>query len=63
MNMCKKKINTMLIVMNLILMPINNSYYMFNFLWTTIGGAIGVKNILLNKLKHTNTCRRKWCMY
>ena len=25
--------------MNLILMPINNSYYMFNFLWKTIGGT------------------------
>ena len=31
MNMWKKKITKMLIVMNLILMPINNSYYMFNF--------------------------------
>ena len=39
MNMCKKNMNTMLIVMNLILMRINNSYYMFNFLWTTIGGT------------------------
>ena len=37
--MWKKKITTMLIVMNLILMRINNSYYMFNFLWTTIGGT------------------------
>ena len=45
MNMWKKKITTMLIVMNLILMRINNSYYMFNFLWTTIGGTslIGCK--------------------
>ena len=32
MNMWKEKITTMLIVMNLILMTINNSYYMFNFL-------------------------------
>ena len=39
MNMRKKKITTMLIVMNLILMRINNSYYMFNFLWTTIVGT------------------------
>ena len=39
MNMWKKKITTMLIVMNLILIPINNSYYMFNILWTTIGGT------------------------
>ena len=38
-NMWKKKITTMLIVMNLILMQINNSYYMFNFLWATIGGT------------------------
>ena len=38
-NMWKKKITTMLIVMNLILMQTNNSYYMFNFLWTTIGGT------------------------
>ena len=38
-NMWKKKITTMLIVMNLIFFPINNSYYMFNFLWTTIGGT------------------------
>ena len=30
MNMWKKKITTMLIVMNLILMTINNSYFMFN---------------------------------
>ena len=39
MNMWKKNITTMLIVMNLILMPINNSYYMFNFLLTYIGGT------------------------
>ena len=36
MNMWKKKITTMLIVMNLILIQINKSYYMFNFIWTTI---------------------------
>ena len=29
----------MLIVVNLVLMRINNSYYMFNYLWTTIGGT------------------------
>ena len=29
MNICKKKITTMLIVMNMVLMKINNSYYMF----------------------------------
>ena len=38
MNIWKKNITTMLIVVNLILMPINNSYYIFNFIWTTIGG-------------------------
>ena len=32
MNTWKKKITTMLIVMNMILMRINNSYYMFNYL-------------------------------
>ena len=37
-NMWKKKITTMLIVMNLILMPINNSCYIFNRCWTTTGG-------------------------
>ena len=37
--MWKKKITTVLMVMNLILMRINNSYYMFNFLWTNIGGT------------------------
>ena len=37
--MWKKKITTMLIVMNLILMPINNSYYIFNLFWTTTGGT------------------------
>ena len=35
MNMWKKKITTMLIVMNLILMTINNSYFMLNIFWTT----------------------------
>ena len=39
MNMWKKKINTMLMVTNLILIPINNSYYMFNILSGTIGGT------------------------
>ena len=39
MNMRKKKITTMLIVMNLIFMTINNSYYIFNFLWKTTGGT------------------------
>ena len=29
-NMWRKKITTMMIVINLILMPINNSYYIFN---------------------------------
>ena len=38
MNMWKKKITKMMIVMNLILMQTNNYYYMFNFLWTTIEG-------------------------
>ena len=37
--MRKYKITTMLIVMNLILMRINNSYYIFNVLWKTIGGT------------------------
>ena len=39
MNMWKNNITAMLTVMNLILMRINNSYYMFNYLWTTIGGT------------------------
>ena len=39
MNMWKKKINTMLIVMNLILMKINNSYFIFNLFWTPPGGT------------------------
>ena len=34
-NMLKKKITTMMIVINLILTPINNSYYIFNIFWTT----------------------------
>ena len=41
MNMWKNKITIMLIVMNLILMRINNSYYMFNLLWkNTVGTAL-----------------------
>ena len=39
MNMWKKKITKMLIVMNLILMTINNSYFMFNTFWKTTGGT------------------------
>ena len=39
MNMWKKKITTMFIVRNLILMQINNSYYMCNLFWTTTGGT------------------------
>ena len=38
-NMWKKKITTMMIVRNLILMPIDNSYYIFNIFWTTTGGT------------------------
>ena len=38
-NMWKKKITTMMIVINMILMPINNSYYIFNLFWTTTGGT------------------------
>ena len=37
--MWKKKITTMFIVMNLILTPINNSYYIFNLFWRTTGGT------------------------
>ena len=37
--MWKKKITTMMTVMNLILMRINNSYSMLDCLWTTIGGT------------------------
>ena len=49
MNMWKKKITAMFIVMNLILMPINNSYYIFNLFWTTTGGtAIIAFKILTN---------------
>ena len=36
-NMWKKKITTMMIVINLILIPINKSYYIFNLFWTTTG--------------------------
>ena len=39
MNMWKKKINKMLIVMNPILMTINNSYFIFNIFWTPSGGT------------------------
>ena len=39
MNMWKKNITTMLVLMNVILMPINNSYYIFNIFWTTTGGT------------------------
>ena len=39
MNMWKKKITTMLIVMNLILMTINNSYFIFNLFGTPSGGT------------------------
>ena len=39
MNMWKKKITIMLIVMNLILMTINNSYFIFNLFRTTTGGT------------------------
>ena len=38
--MWKKKITTMMIVINLIFMPINNSYYIFNICWTTTGGTV-----------------------
>ena len=37
MDMWNKKIATMLIVINLILMKINKSYFIFNLLRTTIG--------------------------
>ena len=39
MNMWKKNITTMLIVMNLILMTINNSYFILNIFWTPSGGT------------------------
>ena len=35
----EEKITKMLIVMNLILMPINNSCYIYNFIWKTIVGT------------------------
>ena len=38
-NMWKKKITTMMIVMDLILMPIINSYYIFNLFGATTGGT------------------------
>ena len=38
-NMWKKKITTMFKVMIMILMTINNSYYMINLFWTTSGGT------------------------
>ena len=38
-NMWKKKITTMLIVMNLILMTINNFYFIFYIFWTPSGGT------------------------
>ena len=38
-NMCNNKITTMLIVMNLILMTINNSYFIFIHFCTPIGGT------------------------
>ena len=37
--MWKKKITTMLIVMNMILIQINNSYYIINLFLTTTGGT------------------------
>ena len=40
MNMWKKKVTTMLIVMNLILMPINISYYIFNLFWRLQEGLL-----------------------
>ena len=41
------------------LVDINGTHYWGSF----YGTCIGVKNTLLNKLKHTNTCIIKWCMY
>ena len=41
------------------LVDINETHYWGSF----YGTCIGVKNTLLNKFKHTNTCRIKWCMY
>ena len=40
MNMWKKKITTMLIVMNPILMTINNSYFIFNLFCAPSGGTV-----------------------
>ena len=39
MNMWKMKINTMQIVMILMMMIINNSYFIFNILWKNSGGT------------------------
>ena len=39
MNMWRKKITKMLIVMNPILMTIDNSYLIFNIFWTPSGGT------------------------
>ena len=39
MNMWKKKITKMLIVITMLLMTINKSYFMFNIFWTTTGGT------------------------
>ena len=39
MNMWKKKVTTMLIVMNPVLMTINNYYFIFSLLWTLTGGT------------------------
>ena len=39
MNMWKNKITTVLIVMNLILMKINNSYFIFHIFWIPTGGT------------------------
>ena len=49
MNMWKKKITTMLIVMNPILTTINNSYFIFNIFWTPLGGtALIARKIAIN---------------
>ena len=39
MNIWKKKITSMLIVMNPIFMTTNNSYFVFNLFWTPSGGT------------------------
>ena len=39
MNMWKMKITTIYIVMIPMMMIINNSYFIFNLLWTTSGGT------------------------